>query len=160
MCTVTELLEERDASAIGAVVVRLGGSRFAADLDAVSEVGRVPVVTRVPGAPAWLAGIANWRGRLLPVLDLRSTLGGEPTPLGRHARLLVLTADGMSAGLVADAVEGTVQLDADVDELPVALAAAGSDLLSGQVPHVDGPIAVIDVAAVLRLRDQLPRGRR
>src|SRR4051812_6097795 len=50
------------------VVIRLGDGRFAAELDAVAEVGRVPAVTRIPGAPAWLAGVANWRGRLLPVL--------------------------------------------------------------------------------------------
>lgn len=156
----TELLDEREAPAAGAVVVRLGSSRFAADLDSVSEVGKVPAVTRVPGSPPWLAGIANWRGRLLPVLDLRSTLGGEGLPLTSRARLLVLSLDGMSAGLVADAVEGAGDLGAEIDEFPAAIAGGASELLSGQVPHADGPIAVLDVAAILRLREQLPRGRR
>lgn len=141
-----------------AVVVRLGGSRFAAELDAVSEVGRVPSVTRVPGAPSWLAGIANWRGRLLPVLDLRTLLGADTGGVGAAARLLVLTQDGVTAGFVADAVEGTGLLG-DVEEWPAALADGGSGLVGGQVPHPDGPIAVLDVAAILRLRDQLPRAR-
>jgi purine-binding chemotaxis protein CheW len=142
-----------------AVVVRLGGSRFAAELDAVSEVGRVPAVTRVPGAPSWLAGIANWRGRLLPVLDLRTLLGAEDAAVGADARLLVLTDDGVTVGFVVDAVEGTGDLGGDVDEWPAALADRGADLIAGQVPDPAGPIAVLDVPAVLRLRDQLPRAR-
>lgn len=143
-----------------AVVVRLGAGRFAADLDAVAEVGRLPAVTRVPGAPAWLAGVANWRGRLLPVLDLRTLLGAESAPMGGSARLVVLTADAISVGIVVDAVEGTGALDGAIEEFPAALADEGSSLLSGQVPAEDGPIAVLDIRAVLRLREQLPRGRR
>ena len=143
-----------------AVVVRLGAGRFAADLDAVAEVGRLPAVTRVPGAPAWLAGVANWRGRLLPVLDLRTLLGAESGPMGGSARLVVLTADAVTAGIIVDAVEGTGALGGAIEEFPAALADDGSSLLSGQVPAEDGPIAVLDIRAVLRLREQLPRARR
>jgi purine-binding chemotaxis protein CheW len=143
-----------------AVVIRLGDGRFAAALDAVAEVGRVPSVTRIPGAPGWLAGVANWRGRLLPVLDLRPLLGAPDSRLGNSARLLVLSLDGVSAGIVVDSVDGTGALDAAVEEFPAALVDRGSFLLAGQVPSADGPIAVLDVHAVLRLREQLPRARR
>ena len=142
------------------VVIRLGEGRFAAELDAVAEVGRVPSVTRIPGAPNWLAGVANWRGRLLPVLDLRSLLGAPDARFGNASRLLVLSLDGVSAGIVVDSVEGTGVLDAAVEEFPAALADRGSFLLAGQVPSADGPIAVLDIHAVLRLREQLPRARR
>ena len=143
-----------------AVVVRLGAGRFAAPLSAVAEVGRVLSLTRIPGAPAWLSGVANWRGRLLAVLDLRSLLGADPTTLGPSARLVVLAVDGVSVGVVVDAVEGTGELEAAVEEYPAALADRGSLLLSGQVPSHDGPVAVLDVRAVLRLREELPRARR
>ena len=49
------------------VVVRLGGGRFALPMDAVAEVGRTPEVTRVPGTPAWVTGVTNWRGRILTI---------------------------------------------------------------------------------------------
>jgi len=51
------------------VLVRLGGCRYALPMSAVAEVGRPPSLTRVPGLPAWVAGVANWRGRVLAVLD-------------------------------------------------------------------------------------------
>jgi purine-binding chemotaxis protein CheW len=144
---------------IEAVLVRLGASRFAADLSCVAEVGRVPGITRIPGAPVWLAGIVNWRGRLLPVLDLRTLLGAESGSLGEDARVVVLSTDGVSAGMLVDAVEGTGALGA-VEEFPAAMTGPGIELLAGQVPRLDGPVAVLDVAAVLRMRDRLPRGRR
>jgi chemotaxis signal transduction protein len=142
-----------------AVIVRLGAGRFAADLAGVAEVGRLPALTRIPGVPAWLAGVANWRGRLLPVLDLRPLLGADADPPGPRARLVVLADDGVSAGIIVDAVDGTGATGA-IEEFPVAIADRGTDLLAGQVPDDDGPVAVLDIRAVLRLRDELPRTRR
>jgi chemotaxis signal transduction protein len=160
---VTELAETRpdaDVDAGEAVVVRLGSGWFAVSLESVAEVGRVPAVTRIPGGPDWLAGVANWRGRLMPVLDLRAMLDAERTELRSSARLLVLVDDGISAGLLVDAVEGTGSLGRGIDDFPAALAGPGASLLRGQVPRDDGPVAVIDPAAVLRLRETLPRARR
>jgi chemotaxis signal transduction protein len=142
-----------------AIVVRLGAGRFAVDLASVAEVGRAPGVTRVPGLPAWMAGVANWRGRILPVLDLRPLLGAEAAALDAQGRLLVLTQGTIAVGMLVDAVDGTTSLT-DVAAFPSASAPSGSNLLCGQVPREDGPIALVDVAAVLRLRDGLPRGRR
>jgi twitching motility protein PilI len=142
-----------------AIVVRLGSGRFAVELGWVAEVGRLPVVTRLPGVPGWVAGVANWRGRILPVLDLRPLLGATSTPPSRETRLVILAADSLTAGLVADAVDGTTSLS-DVAALPAAGASVDPPLVSGQLPREDGPLAVLDVAAVMRLRLDLPRGRR
>jgi chemotaxis signal transduction protein len=126
----------------------------------VAEVGKVPALTRVPGVSSWLAGVANWRGRILPVLDLRSLLGADVVELGPTARLVVLATDGTSVGVLADAVEGTSVVGATAAPVPAVLPGAGAELVRGQVPRDDGPVAVLDVGAVLRLREQLPRGRR
>jgi len=157
---VTDAQDSTAGEAGEAVVVRLGSGRFAVALDSVAEVGRVPAVTRIPGGPDWLAGVANWRGRLMPVLDLRGLLGSDRTAFTSSARLVVVVDDGVSAGLVVDAVEGTGSLGAQVDEFPAAFAGPGAELLAGQVPRDDGPVAVLDPAAVLRLRESLPRARR
>jgi chemotaxis signal transduction protein len=150
---------EPEAVSTDAIVVHLGAGRFAVDLASVAEVGRAPSVTRVPGLPQWLAGVANWRGRILPVLDLRPLLGAETTALDSQGRLIVLTDAGIAVGMLVDAVDGTTALT-DVATFPPASAPIGSNLLSGQSPREDGPLAVLDVAAVMRLRESLPRGRR
>ena len=155
-------LDDEDAraeAAADAVVFRLGDGRFAVALGEVAEVGNVPSITRVPGVPGWLAGVANWRGRILPVLELRTLLGADAGHIGSTARLVVLTSDVATAGVLVDAVEGAASLGAADTALPPPVAGLGTGLIRGQVVRDDGPVALVDVDAVMRLRDALPRGR-
>jgi purine-binding chemotaxis protein CheW len=130
-------------------------------MDCVAEVGRPPSLTRVPGVPAWLAGVANWRGRVLAVLDLRSLLAAPGAPLDRRGRLVVLNRGGVPVGLLTEGVEGTHLLDEDQVEPSLAhLPDSAASLLAGQTTDADGPCGVLDVDAVYRLADALPRARR
>jgi chemotaxis signal transduction protein len=142
-----------------AIVVRLGAGRFAVDMASVAEVGRAPAVTRVPGVPAWLSGVANWRGRILPVLDLRTLLGADGNDAHERSRLLVLASGSIVVGMLVDSVDGTTTLT-EIADFPATSTVGSSALVCGQVPRDDGPIAVLSIDGLLRLRDQLPKGRR
>ena len=143
------------------VVVRLGGCRYALPMASVGEVGRLPTLTRVPGLPGWVAGVANWRGGVLAVLDLRPLLAAEPAELGRRGRVMVLSAGGMRAGLLVESVVGTVPHDpAQVQPLPASLPSGTATLLAGQLTDADGPYGLLDVDAVFALAGTLPRARR
>lgn len=152
------------------LVVRLGGSRYAVALGAVAEVGRPPRLTRLPGLPAWVAGVANWRGRVLPVVDLCPLLGATavcPGPVrgaaartGRAARLVVVVWEGVQVGLLCEAVDGTAVLTRDPGAPAPVLAPAAAALVAGLVTDADGPVGLLDVTGVLALSDSLPRVRR
>lgn len=144
-----------------AVVVSWGGGRYAIEMDAVDEVGRPPTVTRVPGLPGWLAGVANWRGRILAVLDIRPLLSAPQAPLGRNARLVVCTRAGVTIGLLTESVEGVVTVSRAATETPlVTLSGPAAGLVAGHIGHPRGPIALLDLGALFALRTQLPRARR
>lgn len=145
------------------VVVRLGAERFAVAMDAVAEVGRLPVCSRVPGTPPWMTGVTNWRGRILGVVDLRSLLGLSVDEAGRarDARLVILTTGQVQLGLRADRVDGV--LDVDLDDLEPTLMTMSEDacsLLRGQANDAEGPVGVIDENAVFALRDRVASIRR
>jgi purine-binding chemotaxis protein CheW len=141
--------------------VRLGGCRYALPMPAVAEVGRPPSLTRIPGVPAWVAGVANWRGRVLAVLDLRPLLSAETTQLDRRGRLVVLTRNGVTAGLLTEGVEGTADVDGESIEPSLAnLPTMTGALISGQVTDAGGPVGVLDLEAVFDLADTLTRSRR
>ena len=143
------------------VLLRLGSCRYAVPLSAVTEVGRPPAVSRVPGVPGFVAGVANWRGRVLAVLDLRALLAAGPAVPDRRSRLVVVQQDGVRAGLLVDAVTGGVSYDAtELEPRLPHLPDDGGSLLAGQVTDDDGPYGVLDLAAVLGLAAQLPRARR
>ena len=142
-------------------MVRLGGCRYAVPMPAVAEVGRPPALTRVPGLPGWVAGVANWRGRVLAVLDVRPLLAADAAILDRRSRLVVLTRDGVTVGLLTEGVEGTVDLDPERLEPALAhLPESAGDLLAGQVTDARGPSGVVDLQALFGLAGALPRARR
>jgi len=86
---------------------RLGGERFVTSRADVREVLPIPdQVTRVPGAKPWLRGIANLRGQLLTVVDLKSFLGAGAPAADRQARVLVVASREVPTGLIVDEVIG------------------------------------------------------
>ena len=152
---------ETPAARVELVLIRLGGCRYALPMASVAEVGRPPSLTRVPGLPAWVAGVANWRGRVLAVLDLRSLLAADPGELDRRGRLVVLAHGGIRVGLVVEAVAGGADLDPESVEPALAhLPESTGSLLYGQVTDSEGPYGLLDLDAVLALAESLPRARR
>lgn len=86
---------------------RIGDEQFVAERDQVREVLMLPEsMTRVPGASRWLLGIANLRGHLLPLVDLKLMLGSGRTSLRRATRVISVNHREVPAGLVVDEVLG------------------------------------------------------
>jgi len=86
---------------------RLGDEQFIVERDRVREVLMVPpFITRVPGAKNWIRGLANVRGHLLPIVDLKAYLGSGANSGSREARVLVLQGIDLPVGLIVDEVYG------------------------------------------------------
>jgi purine-binding chemotaxis protein CheW len=156
----TDDAESSVAEPIRGVILRFAGARYAVDMATVAEVVPVPFVTRIPGAPPWLSGVVNWRGRVLPVMDLRPLVGAPLAPSPTSARLVVLSVDDVECGLVADMVPGLLDCDASTLEPMPATAAHSIGPLVRGILDDGGPVALLDSAAVLSLREQLPTARR
>lgn len=86
---------------------RIGEEQFVAKREQVREVLMLPdTMTRVPGAQRWLLGIANLRGQLLPLIDVKLLLGSGRTTLRRTTRVISVNHREVPAGLVVDEVLG------------------------------------------------------
>jgi twitching motility protein PilI len=86
---------------------RIGEEQFIASREQVREVLMLPEsMTRVPGARRWLLGIANLRGHLLPLVDVKLLLGSGRTTLRRTTRVISVNHREVPAGLVVDEVVG------------------------------------------------------
>jgi twitching motility protein PilI len=89
------------------VAFRMGGETFLVAREETREVlGYPAAVTRIPGAKSWVKGLANVRGQLLPMLDLRHFLGSGATTSGRNTRVVVVNHRDIPAGLMVDEVLG------------------------------------------------------
>jgi twitching motility protein PilI len=89
------------------VALRMAGELYLVAREEAREVLGLPVaLTRVPGAKSWVLGLANIRGQLLPIIDLRAFLGSGPTPPSRNTRVIVVNHREIPAGLLVDEVLG------------------------------------------------------
>lgn len=89
------------------IAFRLGGERFVTARTGVREVLPLPDhLTRVPGAKPWLRGIANVRGQLLTIVDLKGFLGAGRTQADRQARILLIASREVPTAVIVDEVLG------------------------------------------------------
>lgn len=92
---------------------QLFGQRFVAPLAEVTEMLDLPHSTQLPGVQPWVRGVANVRGRLLPLTDLAAFLGGKLEAPRKQRRVLVIETGDIFSGLVVDAVWGIQHFPVD-----------------------------------------------
>jgi len=100
---------------------RIGDRYFVSSIAEVNEILSRPPRTIVPGARSWLLGIANVRGNLIPVIDLRDFIGNGRSATSETTRVLMVRQPAGSIGLLIDEVLGQrsfskEQIDAAVGE--------------------------------------------
>ena len=91
------------------VVCRVGAERFALPITTVREVVAAPELTRIPGAPHAVRGLANVRGILVTAISGRDLLGGSGYDRGDW--LVVLAMRDGRVGVVMDEVEDLERQD-------------------------------------------------
>ena len=104
---VAGLPEQLDAPGLWrGVGYRVGSHRLASGFDEVVEILPLPAVTPVPGAQPWMLGVANIRGNLLPIVDLKQFLEGERTVLHEGQRVLIVRQGGGDVAVTIDELYG------------------------------------------------------
>ncbi len=90
---------------------RIGDITLVAPLTQVNEILHYPKLTLVPGTLGWVKGLANIRGTLLPVMDLRGFLRQSAISHDAHSRIMVIQQENLSVGLLVDEVLGLKHFD-------------------------------------------------
>jgi twitching motility protein PilI len=104
---VAGLPEQLDAPGLWrGVAYRIGSHRLASGFDEVVEILTMPALTTVPGSQPWMLGVANVRGTLLPVVDLKQFLEGERTVLHESQRVLIVRQPGGEVAVTIDELYG------------------------------------------------------
>ena len=133
------LLEPGAAAVSGAVerqivALHLGEEIYGVDIASIHTVLTPQPITTVPNVPRYVQGVMNLRGRILPVLDLRTRFGLPPLEADRRklSRIVIVESGGLTAGLIVDAVSEVLKISSDAIEPPsVLLGSADLRCLTG-----------------------------
>jgi len=136
----------------------IGGHDLGVAVLRVREIIEYEAVTHVPSTPAWIRGVINLRGSVVPVVDLGVKFGLSESPVtGRSCIVMVdVELDGQrtTMGVVADAVSQVIDLGADEIKTPPTFGSwVRVDFLHGMA-SVDGRfVLLLDIDRVLSLRE-------
>jgi purine-binding chemotaxis protein CheW len=116
------------------VTFMLKDEEFGFDIMSVQEIIRPPKLSKVPRTPDYVQGIANLRGVVLPIIDMRPRFGMEHIEDTDGTRVLVIDAGGVKIGLRVDRVKQVTSVSrTDMEEPPAAIRGTSTDYLDGVV---------------------------
>ena len=132
------------------LVFVLGGEEYGVDILKVQEIRGYDKVTPIPSAPAFLKGVVNLRGIIVPVIDLRIKFGMPDPRYDSFTVVIILRISGRVVGIVVDAVSDVVQLaPADVKPAPALGAVVDGSFLAGLATPGDRMVLLLDIEKFL-----------
>jgi purine-binding chemotaxis protein CheW len=132
----------------------LAGGEYAIPVLRVREIIEYETVTRVPSTPAFVRGVINLRGSVVPVVDLARKFGLTESPLTKRTCIVIVEveADGsrIVMGVLADAVNQVVEFSpGEIEPAPSFGAPIRVDYLHGLGKLGDAFVLILDVDRVL-----------
>ena len=138
------------------VTFRLGEDVFATDVNAVERVLRYTAATSVPDMPAYIEGIMDYQGRVVPLVNLRRRMEMPVVEPDRQTRILVLKVSGEWIGVVVDSVTAVAPFDpSEVSPPPNYFRGLAAEYLKGIVRHEDKLVIYLDVEHLLSTTDRI-----
>ncbi len=123
---------------------------YAVPIDLVREIIEYGDVTAVPMMPAFIHGVINLRGNVVPVLDLATRFGFEPTTVGKRTCIVIIELEledfSQRIGLVVDAVDAVLDID---PRQVVAAPTFGAGMARGE----QGFTIILNIPQVLSMDD-------
>jgi purine-binding chemotaxis protein CheW len=128
---------------------RLDNEIFAANVSKVLEILEIPRITKVPQSPAYMRGVINLRGNVMPVIDARAKFGLPQAEDTINSCIIVLNIeiDGqyITIGTVVDAVQEVMDIqEEDIQPSPAIGSKYKSEFIRGMVKSNDQFIMVLD----------------
>ena len=129
------------------IVIRLGDEQYGIDIRYIDNIVRMQHITRVPKVPAYLKGVINLRGEVLPVMSLRVKMGLEADELTRATRIIILKQEQQgSVGIIVDEVREVVTLgSSEIEKLSQNTAESKKSFITGVGKHNGELISLLDL---------------
>jgi purine-binding chemotaxis protein CheW len=129
---------------------RLGAEEYGIDILKVQEIRSYEPPTRIANAPAFIKGVVNLRGVIVPIVDLRLKLGCECAEYNSFTVVIVLNVKGRVVGAVVDSVSDVLALDAEtIKPAPEMNATVDANFITGIGSINERMLILMDIEALM-----------
>lgn len=146
--------KRQDDELLQLVTFSIGEEEFGVNILKVQEIIRTMDITKVPRAPEFVEGVINLRGKVIPIIDLRSRFGLSSKPEDKDTRIIVIEINNIIVGFVVDAVSEVLRIPAGtVEPPPPVVAGVDSDYISGVGKLKERLLIMLDLDRLLSTED-------
>ncbi len=124
------------------VIFRLAKEEYGLPITKVQEINRLVPITKLPQTPAFMEGIINLRGRIIPVVDLRKRFQLEVSEYNDDSRIIIVEVNGQTVGIIVDAVAEVVRISSSSVEPPPPSFILDAKYIQG-VGKLDGRLLIL-----------------
>jgi len=137
------------------VIFELGSEHFGVEIAAVESIIKMQAVTAVPKAPAFVEGVTNLRGTVLPIIDLRKRFGLPETAATKDSRIVVAAMGETKVGMIVDAVSEVFNVPEEaIEPTPPIVTTVDSAFITG-IAKIDNRLVILlDLGKVLSINEQ------
>ena len=139
------------------VTFGLGDEVYAVDILKVREINKPREITKIPNAPHYMNGVINLRGRVIPVINLRSLFGLPHRENDGRTRIMIMDMQGLTIGVVVDYVSEVLRILPNIVEAAPAMVSEkdSNDFIRGIAKMEDRLIILVDMDSVAGLGARL-----
>lgn len=132
------------------VSFKIGNEEFGVDILRVQEINRMMEITKVPNAPEFVDGVVNLRGRIIPVVDLRTRLSMPRVEHDSKTRIVVVELGGKTVGFIVDEVSEVLRIPRSITEPPPEMVAGiEADYITAVAKLEDRLLILLELELVL-----------
>jgi purine-binding chemotaxis protein CheW len=140
------------------VTFMLGAEEYGVPISQIQEIDRLAKITKVPKAAAFIEGVTNLRGEVIPVLNTRKRFELAETPADDRTRIIIVDLGGVKTGLVVDSVREVLNLARkDIAPPPESIGNGIDQQFISGIGKVDAGkrmIVLLDVEKILSRQEQ------
>lgn len=125
------------------VSFNLEKEEYGVDILKVREINKMMQLTKVPNAPFYVEGVINLRGKIIPVVDLRTKLGMTKRDHDKNTRIIVVEVEEKTLGFIVDRVSEVLRIPKSVTEAPPELVASVDSEYITSVGKLDDRLLIL-----------------
>ena len=132
------------------IVIRLGEEQYGIDIRNIENIVRMQTITRIPKMPAFLKGVINMRGEVIPVISMRLKMGLPEDEITKSTRIIVLKLEQEgNVGFIVDEVKEVVTLSPDeIEKITYNSKEEKTNLITAVGKHNGELISLFDLNAI------------
>jgi purine-binding chemotaxis protein CheW len=141
------------------VVFELANEHYGVDIAAVESIIKMQPITVVPHAPAFVEGVTNLRGKVLPVIDLHKRFGLAEDGAAKDQRIVVVSVGNSEVGMVVDGVSEVLRIPGEaIEPPPPMVTTVDSTFITGIAKMPERLVILLDLNEVLTIGEKAELG--